>query len=521
MKTPNIIYEIAYANILEKMRKQSFIYIVLIIAIISIFFLPSTNGKFGALSFDGYRGIYNSSWVGAVMAILTSITISLFGFYLVNDSIERDNFTGVCKIIASSGVEKSQYIFGKCFGNIIILTLLTLVTFFMGIIIFLIRNESHAFILWEYVKPFLILTMPTILFISSLSILFEVFNMNSGLWRMVYFVIWVYFLSLMLRPNNFFDVIGGSHILFQIAQDIKSIFSDYKNGFTVFGSISTINTFVWNGFKISTIMLLSRLQWVFISGVLLFFSTIKFDKFNEDSKIKIRRKCQTTNALDNSFLKRTGITSINFSSYSKINFVNMVKEEIILSLKGQKKWLYIIALALIILSFCMNLENSLLFLVPILWIIPISVWSNMPVNEIKNNTYQIVYSTINYKPWSLLAKYIAGVIIALLMVIGILVNLILSCTWQYIYFIIIGAFFIPALSLFVGLWCNSEKLFEIIYIVIWYIGPINKVYGIDFTGSQIKFLSINEIYIGLIYITLSLVMILLALFRGRIRKVLV
>jgi hypothetical protein len=33
-------------------------------------------------------------------------------------------------------------------------------------------------------------------------------------------------------------------------------------------------------------------------------------------------------------------------------------------------------------------------------------------------------------------------------------------------------------------WSGTSKLFEILYMVIWYLGPLNKVPGLDFIGSH-------------------------------------
>jgi hypothetical protein len=47
-----------------------------------------------------------------------------------------------------------------------------------------------------------------------------------------------------------------------------------------------------------------------------------------------------------------------------------------------------------------------------------------------------------------------------------------------------GALFIPSLALALGVWSGSSKPFEIIYISLWYLGPLNKVPGLDFIGAQ-------------------------------------
>ena len=49
---------------------------------------------------------------------------------------------------------------------------------------------------------------------------------------------------------------------------------------------------------------------------------------------------------------------------------------------------------------------------------------------------------------------------------------------------IAGAAFLPSIALALGVWSGTSKLFEGILTAMWYIGPINRVSGIDFTGSS-------------------------------------
>ena len=48
---------------------------------------------------------------------------------------------------------------------------------------------------------------------------------------------------------------------------------------------------------------------------------------------------------------------------------------------------------------------------------------------------------------------------------------------------LVGALFIPTFALALGVWSGNSKLFEILYLVIWYIGPMNHVPALDYLGS--------------------------------------
>jgi hypothetical protein len=48
---------------------------------------------------------------------------------------------------------------------------------------------------------------------------------------------------------------------------------------------------------------------------------------------------------------------------------------------------------------------------------------------------------------------------------------------------LVGALFIPSFALALGVWSGTSKLFEILYLLIWYIGPMNHVPTMDYLGS--------------------------------------
>jgi len=47
----------------------------------------------------------------------------------------------------------------------------------------------------------------------------------------------------------------------------------------------------------------------------------------------------------------------------------------------------------------------------------------------------------------------------------------------------VGALFIPSPALVLGIWSGASKFFEGLYTLLWYIGPLNQVPGLDFTGN--------------------------------------
>jgi hypothetical protein len=47
-----------------------------------------------------------------------------------------------------------------------------------------------------------------------------------------------------------------------------------------------------------------------------------------------------------------------------------------------------------------------------------------------------------------------------------------------------GCAFIPALALACGTWTRSPRLFEVIWLLVWYVGPVNRVPGLDVVRTR-------------------------------------
>jgi hypothetical protein len=74
------------------------------------------------------------------------------------------------------------------------------------------------------------------------------------------------------------------------------------------------------------------------------------------------------------------------------------------------------------------------------------------------------------------------VLLALATGSGVGLRLALTGSWPAAGAWLVGALFIPTLALALGVWSGSSKLFEVAYLFLWYIGPLNQTRPLDFMG---------------------------------------
>ena len=100
-----ILYQLARADFLERARRYSFLFIMGISLYLGY---AAATGRL-VMRVNDSRGVFNSAWIGGLMALVSTTFLSLAGFYMVKNTIERDRSTRVGEILASTPMSKTMY----------------------------------------------------------------------------------------------------------------------------------------------------------------------------------------------------------------------------------------------------------------------------------------------------------------------------------------------------------------------------------------------------------------------------
>ena len=169
------ISSIIKADYLQRTRSYGFL-ITLAIAIYAAYsFVPPPTASYTTLSVVGFKGVYNSAWVGYVSGMMTTIMVSLYGFFLINSGIKKDIDTGVGAIVATTSITNFEYLLSKFLSNFLVLLSIMGFTFVISIVMFFVRSSGYPFIIANFVLPYLLFAVPALLTVSALAIVGEVF----------------------------------------------------------------------------------------------------------------------------------------------------------------------------------------------------------------------------------------------------------------------------------------------------------------------------------------------------------
>jgi ABC-type transport system involved in multi-copper enzyme maturation permease subunit len=181
-----VLYHLARADFLERVRRYSFL---VTMGFTLYFGYLATVGRI-TLRLGDIRGVYNSAWIGALMALVVTTFLSLAGFYVVKNTIERDRQTRVGQILASTPMSKYLYVTGKWLSNFAVLAVVVAILAVCGIVMQLWLGEDRHVELWKLLAPTLFLALPAMAVVAALAVFFETISwLRGGFGNVVYYFV--------------------------------------------------------------------------------------------------------------------------------------------------------------------------------------------------------------------------------------------------------------------------------------------------------------------------------------------
>jgi hypothetical protein len=477
----------ARADFYERTRRYSF----LIMLALVVYLGYQVNTGVVALYLDDYRGVFNSAWVGSMLTLVGTFFIGWFGFYMVKGSIARDYDTGVGQIIATTPLRRPHYLLGKWLSNLAVLVVMLGILAGAGVILQLIQREDPTIDLWALWSPFLVIGLPAMAWVAALAAVFDTISwLRGGFGNVVYFFFFAFTIVLAMEWAPIppaLEPLGFKLFYAEMGAAARQAFPDYAGGFSLGASERTVtDTFIWPGVAWTVDIVLWRLAVVGVALVGVLFAAGLFDRFDAAKVVK-RSRATTREQAEEGRLPPADMppppAHILLSPVRPgFRFDQVLWAELKLLLKGQRWWWYGVAVILVIVGLANESGPGGASSLLAAWIWPVLIWSSLGVREARFATSQMVFSAARPLTRQLPATWLAGVIVTALAGIGVGVRALAGGDGLGLLMWLAGVIFIPSLALACGVWSGTSKLFEVLYVVIWYIGPLNRVSALDFIG---------------------------------------
>jgi hypothetical protein len=352
------------------------------------------------LRFAEHRGIYNSAWIGASIALLTGAFLGLIGFYLIRNAIDRDRQTRVGEVLAAAPVSKFEYVLSKVLSNFTVLAVVALALALSAVVTQLVRAEDTNLQFTQLLFPYLYMTLPSMFFIAAVAAFFECTpGLRGGAGNVAWFFIWaggIAASSQFMRASGG-DFLGFGLIMPSIIEACDAAFSDCGGTEHMAMGVNVkddgvwdLTTFVWNGIAWTPRVIAMRLIWVVAALVVAAVAAMLFDRFRSQTASagggfrRLRRKAASAGDAEApalpGFAEHYRIARLDAATLrvvSASHLLTLLDAEIRLLLKGASRWWYLGAAGLWIASAVTPLETARLHVLPLVWIWPVLQWSGM------------------------------------------------------------------------------------------------------------------------------------------------
>jgi len=471
---------------LQRTRSYTFLVTLCISLAVAYTFVPAPNANYSTIKIGDYVGVYNSDWIGYVTAMMTSIFLSLVGFYLVNGSIKTDIQTKVGQIVASTPISNFGYLFSKVLSNFLVLLTIVLIIFSMSIMLFFLYNEGFSFEIIQFIKPYFFITIPALFFIATLAVVFEVFfGKYSVIQNIGFFFLFSILLILPASTETQFelDIFGSKIVTYQMENQVKEISQSNEPiglniGYNI-GNVKEIKRFNFEGVKFPISFLLSRIGWMLLCIVSIVIISPIFHRFNVKERMSIKKTTQ------NILISKTN-NEIVLSALPKVNInygiLPLLKIELLLLFRKGKRWLWIINIIGMGLLAALPLDISFQIVLPVLWFLQVNRLSELTTKEVANNVHYFAFAS--YKPLSrlLVSQVLAGTVLILFLAIPLIVRLAFMANVSAVISVVLGGVFITLLASTLGILTKGKKLFEVLFFMIAY-ANVNNVPFLDYFGA--------------------------------------
>jgi hypothetical protein len=362
----------------------------------------------------------------------------------------------------------------------------------------LLRGEDMHLDLWALLAPFVFILLPTMAVVAAVAVLFETIAwLRGGLGNVIYFFLWVFGLVASVSGGTgdwaITDMTGIVSLVPQVQSAVKVAFpafiGDFSMGLSLVGRPPQM--FYWAGPHWTWQILSGRLLWIGMALAIAALAALFFSRFDPAKEWSWRAAKaapqaapteEKTPALVVPALSQVHLTPLPAKS-QRLRPAVVLMGELRLLLKGVSWWWYMVALGLIATMLFVPFDVVRAYLYPMVWIWPLLLWSAMGNREMRYQTDQLVYSTAHPLLSQLPMQWLTGVLLAFATASGMAVRYVLVGNSAGIMALVVGAIFVPTLALTLGIWTRNSRLFEVLYLFLWYAGAINHLPILDYMGT--------------------------------------
>ncbi len=495
-----VLLRLVLADVLDRTRRPGYLVSLLAMLWLGQHMLPVAGAPYRTMVLHSeFRPLYNAAWVGTLTAMLTGMWFALIGFYQVRGSVERDRRTGVGQVLAASRLGSLTYLTVRVLGNAAVFASQAAMVIVAALIQQQVLGEDRRVDLWATASPFIAIAGPMALTVSAAAVLFDCIRpLRGGLGNIAWFFLFGLFMAgtRMDDPNaSAWRDYSGTRVvvedvrraLEQAHPESASAPHEFSMGvnFSERFRVQQPRTFEWHGMRWTGRTLATRLPWLVLTAALLLLARATFDRFATAPRpaghawFALRwpgRRARVGAASAPRAAHELVVARRGFAA------LGVLRAELSLMLKGTSPWWYVGLLGLWIAQMASPLKSVREIVLPLASFWPALLWSPLGQRERTDATGPVLFSCPRPVTRQLPAAWLAGATVMLLAGAPAVLRFAAAGEWSAVAGWALGAAIVPALALCCGIWSRGRTLFEVLFLFAWYVGPMQRIAWMDYTG---------------------------------------
>lgn len=458
---PYIIYHVFKADFLERSRRFSFMALCAAVMFLTFFSVPNVKAPLVSVCIEPniFRQGSNETWIPITIALCGGILFPIIGFGSVKGNIGMDRDSGFLYVCQSMNMKNSNYIIGKFFSNMLMLTTMWTVAIVSAVIMLVLKFPIHILSFYEYISPFIGI-YAGIVFVAAFAVVLEILPIHDRLKNAVGIIILFSMFLISYSTSGCSSLLIGIMDYTNYRWNMDSInnvvnpvigHDVWETGILVpngiFSESNGTKELFFHGLVCDSSYVVNKLALIVICLIMVAVAVIALEKSE-------RERQNTTNHVK----KRMRFVNNHYLSHFMF--------ELKMLLKDYPKAAFILVASLWSYSFFASLEYVQGYVWVITLIFSMPVFSQIGCREYECNMAEyfmtIKFALIKQRLYS----YLWGILVLIILSIPVILKLI--CLQRYFDAFCYVAFslFIPAIAGFLGEYSKTRRTFETLFLLL-------------------------------------------------------
>ncbi|MFJ4378941.1 hypothetical protein ACIP28_11965 [Streptomyces albidoflavus] len=470
------------------------VHLVVLLAAVGLGWLavPPADGRWVILALGEYRGTYTSAYVGVATALAGGLWLTLGGFYVVRKGLARDEATRVGQILAATPARTVLLLAAKFLSNFLVLASMLGVLAVTALCLQLVRGEDRGVDPVALFQPFLVMALPLLALTAAAALLFETVPvLRGGLGNIAWFCVALVVGIKGQSADTPFGGFGAGPAADSLRAALTEEFGkagDHTFSLGLTQIPEPLTPFRWDGFTFGGDFLVSRLLLVAAAVALALLPALWFGRHDPtrggpadgaspaaDAPAPVPAYAPAPAAVLALALPRTA------AERGGRTFGRLLAGEVRILAGGVSPWWWAVAAALTVAGLTLPLDAVTGLVLPAVWIWPVLVWSRLGSLPVEHGMEGLLgaYPAPRRR---LLAAWGSGVVLTAVLGVAPLLRMAFAADLPGLAAWLGGVLFIPSLALLLGVVCRTHRVFQVVYLPLWYL-VVNQVAALDFMGA--------------------------------------